>query len=52
MHIYLDNIFVFSDSVAKHEKHLGLIFVRLRKHEFYLKAEKLDLYADEAARDT
>ena len=36
LHIYLDNIFVFSDMVQEHQAHLEKVFTRLREHEFYL----------------
>src|SRR3984957_7233314 len=31
VHVYLDNIFVFSNFIKEHEKHLGLVFDKLRK---------------------
>jgi len=32
MHVYLDNIFVYSNSIEEHEEHLCLMFERLREH--------------------
>jgi hypothetical protein len=46
LHVYLDDIFVYSKSVQEHQRHLKLVFARLRKHEFYLKQEKCELFAD------
>ncbi|KAJ3474829.1 hypothetical protein NLI96_g12232 [Meripilus lineatus] len=46
IHVYLDDIFVFSDSVEEHEEHLNMVFAILRKAELYLKKEKCDLYSD------
>lgn len=46
VHVYLDDIFVFSYSVEEHESHLGIVFELLRKHELFLKASKCDLYSD------
>nr|GAT56033.1 predicted protein [Mycena chlorophos] len=46
VHVYLNDIFVFSDSVEEHEEHLGKVFDTLRANEFYLKREKVDLYAE------
>jgi hypothetical protein len=43
MHVYLDNIFVYSNSIEEHEEHLCLIFERLREHQLYLKWAKCDL---------
>ena len=45
VHVYLDNIFVFSDSIEEHEEHLRLIFNRLCKAQLYLEESKLDLYS-------
>ena len=45
VHVYLDDIFVFSDSIEDHEKHLGLVFDKLHKAQLYLEESKLDLYS-------
>lgn len=45
VHVYLDDIFVYSSSVEEHERHLGIVFGLLREAELYLKAEKCDLYS-------
>ena len=45
VHVYLDDIFVFSNSIEEHEEHLRQVFAVLRKAEFFLKAEKCDLYS-------
>ena len=47
LHVYLDDIFIFSNSVEEHETHLGIVFERLRKHHLYLKWKKCQLYAKE-----
>ena len=44
IHIYLDDIFVFSSSVEEHEEHLRLVFVRLCEHKLYLSKTKLNVY--------
>lgn len=46
VHVYLDNIFIFSDTVDEHEEHLQLVFEQLRKHSLFVKESKCDLYAD------
>jgi hypothetical protein len=46
MHAYIDDLFVYSDTVEEHEKHLGIVFDLLRKHKLYLEADKCDLYAE------
>src|SRR6267154_2771057 len=45
VHIYLDDIFVYSDSIEEHEKHLELVFDKLCKAQLYLEESKLDLYS-------
>ena len=46
VHVYLDDIFVYSDTIEEHERHLGLIFDKLRTAQLYLVEEKLDLYSE------
>ena len=46
VHVYLDDIFIYSDTVEEHEKHLEIVFSLLRQNEFYLKEEKVQLYAE------
>ena len=31
VHVYLDDIFIYSSSIEEHEKHLGLVFNKLRE---------------------
>lgn len=45
VHAYLDDIFVYSDSIEDHKKHLRIVFESLRKADLYLKAAKCDLYS-------
>src|SRR6202041_2375113 len=45
VHVYLDDIFVFSNSIEEHKKHLGLIFDKLRKAHHFLEESNLDLYS-------
>ena len=46
MQVYLDDIFVYSNSIGEHEEHLQLVFERLREQQLFLKWAKCDLYAD------
>ncbi|KAL1937390.1 hypothetical protein VTO73DRAFT_13796 [Trametes versicolor] len=46
VHVYLDDIFVFSRSIGEHEEHLRLVFDRLREQRLYLSRAKLDLYSE------
>ena len=45
VHVYLDDIFVFSSSIEEHETHLRLVSDQLRKFSFFLQEEKCQLYA-------
>ena len=46
VHVYLDDIYVYSYSIEDHEKHLQIVFERLQQAEFYLSPGKLDFYSD------
>ncbi len=45
MHVYIDDIFVFSDSIEDHQEHLRIIFERLREQQLFMKWKKCELYA-------
>lgn len=45
VHVYLDDIFIFSDSVKEHERHLRIVFDILHTNHLFLKAAKCDLYS-------
>ena len=45
VHVYLDDIFIFSRSIEEHKKHLGIIFQQLRDHHLFLSKSKVDLYS-------
>jgi RNA binding exosome subunit len=47
VHVYLDDVFIYSDLVEEHEKHLKTVFERLRDNQLYLKWKKFQLYAKE-----
>lgn len=46
VHVYLDDIFIFSNSIEEHEEHLRIVFEVLEKNLLYLKKSKCELYAD------
>lgn len=46
IHVYIDDIFVFSDSIEEHESHLRTIFERLHEQTLYLKWSKCELYTE------
>jgi Reverse transcriptase (RNA-dependent DNA polymerase) len=35
VHVYMDDIFIFSCSIEEHKKHLGIVFDRLRKNHLF-----------------
>ena len=45
VHVYLDDIFIYSSSIEEHEKHLELVFNKLREAQLYLSRDKVDLYS-------
>ena len=45
LHVYLDNIYIYSCSIEEHEKHLGIIFQWLRDHHLFLSKSKVNLYS-------
>lgn len=46
VHVYLDDIFVFSNSIEEHEQHLELVFKKLREAHLFLERAKCQLYAE------
>lgn len=40
--VYLDDIVVYSESLANHLDHLRLLFSRLREHKLFVKKEKCE----------
>ena len=45
--VFIDDILVYSKSIAKHAEHLRLIFERLRKQQLFAKASKCTLHVSE-----
>ncbi|OJT03559.1 Transposon Ty3-I Gag-Pol polyprotein, partial [Trametes pubescens] len=45
VHVYLDDIFVYSDMLEEHEQHLAQVFEVLRKAKLFLSRSKCDLYS-------
>src|ERR1700721_101977 len=45
VHVYLDDIFLYSNLIEEHEKHPELVFNKLRKVQLYLEESKFDLYS-------
>jgi hypothetical protein len=46
IHVYLDNISMFSDSIEVHQNHLGLMLNKLREDSLYICTDKYKLYAE------
>ena len=45
IHVYLDNIFIYSSTIEEHEKHLAQVFEKLREAQLCLSRDKVDLYS-------
>jgi hypothetical protein len=45
--VYLDDTFIFSDTIREHEEHLQIVISILRKHQLYISRSKLDLYSSD-----
>ncbi len=46
LHVYLDDLFIYTNTIEEHEKCLRIVFDRLREHQLFLKWSKCDLYAE------
>ena len=44
--VYLDDIFIYSQSIWEHIEHIMKVLQRLRESQFYLSRSKLDLFSD------
>jgi hypothetical protein len=45
IHVYLDDLFIFSDTLEEHEIHLERVFQKLRENHLFLEIAKCDLYS-------
>src|SRR5258706_6384526 len=45
VYVYLDDIFIFSNTIEEHEDHLRKVFDALRAQSLYLSAPKVDIYS-------
>ena len=46
VHVFFDDIFVFSNTIKEHEEHLGTVFKLLREFHLFINKEKCFLYAE------
>ena len=46
VHVYLDNIFMTSQSIREHMEHITKVLQQFRESQFYLSRSKLDLFSD------
>ncbi|VDC04642.1 unnamed protein product [Peniophora sp. CBMAI 1063] len=45
IHVYLDDMFIYSKSVEEHHAHLRIVFNLLRRNKLYVEIDKCELYA-------
>ena len=45
VYVYLDDIFIFTDTYAEHEENLAWVLQRLREEKLYISHKKLDVYS-------
>ncbi|KIK12903.1 hypothetical protein PISMIDRAFT_18393 [Pisolithus microcarpus 441] len=46
VHVYLDDAFVYSDTIEEHVEHVSLVLDALVKANFYLERDKVNLFAE------
>ena len=46
VHVYLDDIFIYSQSIREHIEHIMKVPQQLKESQFYLSKSKLDLFSD------
>ena len=46
VHVYLDNIFIYSQSIQEHIQHIMKVLQQFRELQVYLSRSKLDLFSD------
>ena len=46
VHVYLDDIFIYSQNIREHIEHIMKVLQQLRELQFYLSRSKLDLFSD------
>ena len=46
VHVYLDDIFIYSQSIREHIEHIMKVLQWLKESQFYLSKSKLDLFSD------
>ena len=44
--VYLDDIFIYSQSIREHIEHIMKVLQQLKESQFYLSKSKLDLFSD------
>ena len=49
IHVYLDNIFIYSQSIREHIEHIMKVLQWLKELQFYLLKSKHDLFSDKTA---
>src|SRR6266481_1797046 len=47
VHVYLNDIFIYSSSINEHKEHLAQVFNNLRSAQLYLSRDKVNLYSQQ-----
>jgi hypothetical protein len=47
--IYLDDLLIYSDTLAEHKRHVQMVLERLREAELCLKPSKCEFYVQEVS---
>ena len=45
IHVYLDDLFIFSSTLEEHDQHLGYVLQKLRENRLFIEKAKCDLYS-------
>ena len=47
VHVYLDNIFIFLNSLEEHLEHISIVLQQFREAHFFLSKSKVDLFSND-----
>lgn len=46
VHVYLDDIFIYSYTIEEHQEHIATVVRRLKEAQFFISKTKVDLYSE------